>query len=133
MKRLFLLTAILAVFGLCSCEKEPSKAIVGTWEAVTIETSIAGINMSLNMEEVRKKLEFTFKADGTGSTYMESDGIGKRTEFKYSVNGNILTIIEDNETDEVPITFDENTMTMELSGEILGESNAKVTIYFQKI
>ena len=133
MKRFFILTAILAVFGLSSCEKEPSKAIVGTWEAVKMETSIAGIDMTVNMADAGTKLEFTFNEDGSGSIYLESEGRGERTPFDYSLNGNLLSIISDGETEGVPVSFDENTMTMELNGDIIGKENTKVTIHFQKV
>ena len=133
MKRLFILTAILAVFGLSSCEKEPSKAIVGTWEAVKMETSIAGIDMTVNMADAGMKLEFTFNEDGSGSIYLESEGRGERTPFEYSLNGNLLSIISDGETEGVPVSFGKNTMTVELNGDIIGEPNTKVTIHFQKV
>lgn len=133
MKRFFILTAILAVFGLSSCEKEPSKAIVGTWEAVKMETSIAGIDMTVNMAEAGMKMEFTFNEDGSGSIYIESDGRGERTPFDYSVNGNLLYIISDGETEGIPVSFGKNTMTVELNGDIIGEPNTKVTIHFQKV
>jgi hypothetical protein len=133
MKRFFILTAILAVFGLSSCEKEPSKAIVGTWEAVKMETSIAGIDMTVNMADAGMKLEFTFNEDGSGSIYLESEGRGERTPFEYSVNGNLLSIISDGETEGVPVSFGKNTMTVELNGDIIGEPNTKVTIHFQKV
>ena len=133
MKRFFILTAILAVFGLSSCEKEPSKAIVGTWEAVKMETSIAGIDMSVNMADAGMKLEFTFNEDGSGSIYLESEGRGERTPFEYSLNGNLLSIISDDETEGVPVSFGKNTMTMELNGDIIGNENTKVTIHFQKV
>ena len=133
MKRFFILTAILAVFGLSSCEKEPSKAIVGTWEAVEMETSIAGIDMTVNMADAGMKMEFTFNEDGSGSIYLESEGRGERTPFDYSLNGNLLSIISDGETEGVPVTFDKNTMTMELNGDIIGNENTKVTIHFQKV
>jgi hypothetical protein len=133
MKRFFILTAILAVFGLSSCEKEPSKAILGTWEAVEMETSIAGIDMTVNMADAGMKLEFTFNEDGSGSIYLESEGRGERTPFEYSLNGNLLSIISDGETEGVPVTFDKNTMTMELNGDIIGNENTKVTIHFQKV
>ena len=133
MKRLFILTAILAVFGLSSCEKEPSKAIVGTWEAVKMETSIAGIDMTVNMAEAGMKMELTFNEDGTGSIYFESQGKGERTPFEYSLNGNLLSIISDGETEGVPVSFGKNTMTVELNGDIIGEPNTKVTIHFQKV
>ena len=133
MKRFFILTAILAVFGLSSCEKEPSKAIVGTWEAVKMETSIAGIDMTVNMAEAGMKMEFTFNEDGSGSIYIESDGRGERTPFDYSVNGNLLSIKSDGETEGVPVSFGKNTMTVELNGDIIGEPKTKVTIHFQKV
>lgn len=133
MKRFFILTAILAVFGLSSCEKEPSKAIVGTWEAVKMETSIAGIDMTVNMADAGMKMEFTFNEDGSGSIYIESDGRGERTPFEYSLNGNLLSIISDGETEGVPVSFGKNTMTVELNGDIIGEPNTKVTIHFQKV
>lgn len=133
MKRFFILTAILAVFGLSSCEKEPSKAIVGRWEAVKMETSIAGIDMTVNMAEAGMKMEFTFNEDGSGSIYIESDGRGERTPFDYSVNGNLLSIISDGETEGVPVSFGKNTMTVELNGDIIGEPNTKVIIHFQKV
>lgn len=133
MKRFLILTAILAVFGLSSCEKEPSKAIVGTWEAVKMETSIAGIDMTVNMADAGMKMEFTFNEYGSGSIYLESEGRGERTPFEYSVNGNLLSIISDGETEGVPVSFDKNTMTMELNGDIIGKDNTKVTIHFQKV
>ena len=133
MKRFFILTAILAVFGLSSCEKEPSKAIVGTWQAVKMETSIAGIDMTVNMAEAGMKMEFTFNEDGSGSIYIESDGKGERTPFDYSVNGNLLSIISDGETEGVLVSFGKNTMTVELNGDIIGEPNTKVIIHFQKV
>ena len=133
MKRFFILTAILAVFGLSSCEKEPSKAIVGTWEAVIMETSIAGIDMTVNMADAGMKLEFTFNEDGSGSIYLESEGRGERTPFDYSVNGNLLSITSDGETEGVPVSFGKNTMTVELNGDIIGKDNSKVTIHFQKV
>ena len=133
MKRFFILTAILAVFGLSSCEKEPSKAIVGTWEAVKMETSITGIDMTVNMADAGMKLEFTFNEDGSGSIYLESEGRGERTPFEYSLNGNLLSIISDGETEGVTVSFDKNTMTMELNGDIIGNENTKVTIHFQKV
>ena len=133
MKRFFILTAILAVFGLSSCEKEPSKAILGTWEAVKMETSIAGIDMTVNMADAGMKMEFTFNEDGSGSIYLESEGRGERTPFEYSLNGNLLSIISDGETEGVTVSFDKNTMTMELDGDIIGKDNTKVTIHFQKV
>ena len=54
MKRFFLLTALMAVLGLSSCEKEPSVAIIGTWEAVKMEATASGMTMTIDMVEAGK-------------------------------------------------------------------------------
>ena len=134
MKRFFILTAILAVFGLTSCEKEPSKAIVGTWKAMKMEATVAGINMTIDMAEKELNMEFTFNADGTGSMLVETGGKSEKRTFEYSVNGNLLSLIEGDDTTGIPISFDKKTMVAEMSGEILGlEGDAsKVKVYFEK-
>lgn len=134
MKKFFILTALLAVFGLTSCEKEPSKAIVGTWEAVKMEATIAGIDMTMDMSEWKMKMEFTFNADGTGSMLLETEGNSEKSTFEYTVNGNLLSLVEGDETSGIPISFDKKTMVAEMSGEIfgLGDNGAKVTVYFEK-
>ena len=134
MKKFFILTALLAVFGLTSCEKEPSKAIVGTWEAVKMEATIAGIDMTMDMSEWKMKMEFTFNADGTGSMLLETEGNSEKSTFEYTVNGNLLSLIEGDETSGIPISFDKKTMVAEMSGEIfgLGDNGAKVKVYFEK-
>lgn len=134
MKKFFILTALLAVFGLTSCEKEPSKAIVGTWEAVKMEATIAGIDMTMDMSEWKMKMEFTFNTDGTGSMLLETEGNSEKSTFEYTVNGNLLSLVEGNETSGIPISFDKKTMVAEMSGEIfgLGDNGAKVKVYFEK-
>jgi len=134
MKKFFILTALLAVFGLTSCEKEPSKAIVGTWEAVKMEATIAGIDMTMDMSEWKMKMEFTFNADGTGSMLLETEGNSEKSTFEYTVNGNLLSLVEGDETTGIPISFDKKTMVAEMSGEIfgLGDNGAKVKVYFEK-
>lgn len=134
MKKFFILTALLAVFGLTSCEKEPSKAIVGTWETVKMEATIAGIDMTMDMSEWKMKMEFTFNADGTGSMLLETEGNSEKSTFEYTVNGNLLSLVEGNETSGIPISFDKKTMVAEMSGEIfgLGDNGAKVKVYFEK-
>ena len=132
MKRMLLLTALMAILGLSSCEKEPSVAIVGTWEAVKMEATMTGMTMTVDMAEAGMTMLFTFKANGTGSTYIESEGQGERVPFEYELYGNILTLSSDGATSGVPVTIEKKTMIMELDGEDLGEDFAKVKIYFNK-
>ena len=122
----------MAVLGLTSCEKEPSKAIVGTWEAERMEMALGGINMEIDLSEQGMKMEFTFNADGTGSVFMEAEGSSERTTFEYSVNGNLLSLTEEGETTGIPISFDKKTMVMEMDGATLGEEGVNIKVYFVK-
>lgn len=132
MKKLFFLTAILAVLGLSSCEKAPSKAIVGTWEAVKAETTMGNIDMTIDMAEMGMTIELTFNEDGTGSAVMKSEEDTETSPFEYEVNENILVLTEDGITNEIPFTIEKDEMTMEIGGEIIEEEGAKIKIYFKK-
>ena len=127
MKRLFFLTAILAVFGLSSCEKEPSQAIIGTWEAEKMVMTAEGMSMDMNMDEMGIKLELTFHEDGTANAYMESEGMRENSPFEYEVSGNTLYMIAEGESITVPITIDGKKMTMEMR-----EDGAKIVIHLKK-
>ena len=133
MKRFLIMTALMAVFGLASCEKEPSKAIVGTWEAVKIEANVLGVNMSYNMTDLNTRMELTFKKDGTGTILTESEKKSETTAFEYSVNGDELSLTEEGSTSGIPVSFDKKTMTMELSGERFGLGNTNVKVHFVKM
>lgn len=132
MKRFFILTALLAVLGLSSCEKEPAKAIIGTWEAIQIESNILGVNMTYNMTDLNTRMELTFKEDGTGTILTESDKKSERTTFEYSVNGDQLSLTEEGSSSGIPVSFDKKNMTMELSGERFGLGNINVNVHFIK-
>jgi hypothetical protein len=132
MKRLFILTVIMAVLGITSCEKEPSKAIIGTWEAVKIEANVLGVNMNYNMTDLNTRMEITFKKDGTGTIFTESEKKSETTAFEYSVNEDKVSLTENGNTSGIPVSFDKKTMTMELSGERFGLGNTNVKVHFVK-
>ena len=99
-----------------------------------MEATIAGIDMTMDMSEWKMKMEFTFNADGTGSMLLETEGNSEKSTFEYTVNGNLLSLVEGDETSGIPISFDKKTMVAEMSGEIfgLGDNGAKVKVYFEK-
>jgi hypothetical protein len=132
MKRIFILTVLMAVLGLTSCEKEPSKAIIGTWEAVKIEANVLGVNMNYNMSDLNTRMELTFKKDGTGTIFTESEKKSETTAFEYSVNEDKVSLTENGNTSGIPVSFDKKTMTMELSGERFGLGNTNVKVHFVK-
>ena len=132
MKRLFFLTAILAVLGLSSCEKEPSQKILGTWDAVSIEVNTAGVNMTIDMSEMNYKVQFTFKADGTGTIYVDSQGEKGTGDFVYEISGDNLIMTKDGETITVPFRIEGERLTLEFSEGIDGQGLTQGKIHFQK-
>ena len=133
MKRFLILTALMAVLGLTSCEKEPSKAIVGTWEATTVEMSISGMKMEMDITEMGSEMKITFKDNGTATIMETSEGESMSMDFSYSVEGNTLILEAEGDLAEIPITIEKDHMTWTMDGEMLDEPGANIVIHFEKI
>ena len=133
MKRFLILTALMAVLGLTSCEKEPSKAIVGTWEATTVEMSISGMKMEMDITEMGSEMKITFKDNGTATITETSEEESISMDFSYSVEGNTLILEAEGDLAEIPITIEKDHMTWTMDGEMLDEPGAKIVIHFEKI
>ena len=133
MKRFLILTALMAVLGLTSCEKEPSKAIVGTWEATTVEMSISGMKMEMDITEMGSEMKITFKDNGTATITETSEGESMNMDFSYSVEGNTLILEAEGDLAEIPITIEKDHMTWTMDGEMLDEPGANIVIHFEKI
>lgn len=80
----------MAVLGLTSCEKEASKAIVGTWESVRMEMQIEGEEMSS---------DFNYRVDGGMLVVYYED---EEAEIPVTVDGKNMTIVIDGELMEEP-------------------------------
>lgn len=133
MKRFLILTALMAVLGLTSCEKEPSKAIVGTWEATTVEMNISGIKMEMDITEMGSEMKITFKDNGTATITETSEEESISMDFSYSVEGNTLILKAEGDLAEIPITIEKGHMTWTMDGEMLDEPGANIVIHFEKI
>ena len=133
MKRFLILTALMAVLGLTSCEKEPSKAIVGTWEATTVEMNISGMKMEMDITEMGSEMKITFKDNGTATITETSEGESMSMDFSYSVEGNTLILEAEGDLTEIPITIEKDHMTWTMDGEMLDEPGANIVIHFEKI
>ena len=133
MKRFLIMTALMAVLGLTSCEKEPSKAIVGTWEATTVEMSISGMKMEMDITEMGSKMKITFKDNGTATITETSEEESISMDFSYSVEGNTLILEAEGDLAEIPITIEKDHMTWTMDGEMLDEPGANIVIHFEKI
>lgn len=132
MKRAFIISALLSLLGLASCSK-PEKAIVGEWEATSMEMSISGISMTINMDEAKMKLVYRFEKDGTGSIFTEKEGDSESISFDYTVDGNMLSLNDGDGLQNIPIFIDGKTMTLELNGENIGFDAATVKVHFTKL
>lgn len=133
MRRLFLFTAILGVLGLTSCEKEPSKAIVGTWKATKAEVVIGSSTTSIDFTGNDAGLTYSFDEDGTGSLIQIKDGETNTMDFDYRVEENILKIGGTDLYMEYPIiSIDRTDMTLKMSGEDLDIPGVDVTVHFVK-
>ena len=133
MKKILILTALMAVLGLTSCEKEPSKAIVGTWEATTVEMNISGMKMEMDITEMGSEMKITFKDNGTATITETSEGESMSMDFSYSVEGNTLILEAEGDLTEIPITIEKDHMTWTMDGEMLDEPGANIVIHFEKI
>ena len=133
MKKFLILTALMAILGLTSCEKEPSKAIVGTWEATTVEMSISGMKMEMDITEMGSEMKITFKDNGTATITETSEGESMSMDFSYSVEGNTLILEAEGDLAEIPITIEKDHMTWTMDGEMLDEPGANIVIHFEKI
>lgn len=134
MKRFIItLTAIVAFFGLTSCQKEASKALVGIWQATTMEMSINGLKMEVDMEDAGMGVEFTFRENGSGSISGTSEADDIELDFIYSVDGETLVLDAEGEIIEIPFTLEKKNLSMILDGEIFDETGVKVTVHFVKM
>lgn len=107
MKKITLLTLIVALFTITGCkkdkdnDKENSSSIQGRWLA----TSLVEISYENGVEEGRDddtsdNLWVEFKADGTGMSQTDRDG---QSSFTYTIKNNELVIKFEDETDKYQI------------------------------
>ena len=133
MKRLFAIVAsVIAALGLTSCEPEMSRAIVGTWEAETMEASIEGMVLTFDLDEVGVGMTFIFKDNGTGSLTETEEGQSFTVDFDYTVEDGLLSMDVEGDVESIPITIDGKKMTMTMDGDMMDEPGTKIKIHFRK-
>ena len=132
MKKFFIISAIMAVLGLASCNKEESKAHESKREETTTEMTIAGKKREKHRAEKGAAMSFLFKADGTGSVSEAVDGSAMTVDFEYSLSDGLLTLTIEGDSESIPVTIDGNRMSMIMDGDILDEPDMTVKIHFVK-
>lgn len=90
-----IMAAVVSLFALTSCEKEPTELIVGTWKVVSMSINYEGVTMDMDPAEMGVDYTMTFKADGTITIMVSAEeGEPQTANGTYSVasNGNTMTL-----------------------------------------
>lgn len=117
MKKLLTLTLLLATlltFSACEDKNEPvdySSKLVGTWVAEKSTTN-ENLNMTVSIES-----EWVFKNTGNCTWTIKSKLNGKLLEsrensYKYSYNGNELSLTANNQTSKLSAVLKGNTLAI---------------------
>ncbi len=110
-----MVAALVSLFALTSCEKDPADLIVGNWTVTSVSVTLDGVTQEKNPIEEGVAATYTFKADGTGETIEEIGENRNGYTFTYSVftsgDKQILGITFEGDTANFEIlTLDENTL-----------------------
>ena len=132
MKRIFIISVILALFGFVSCQKSEAEAIIGSWKATSILMNMGGMEMEMDISKSGVQIDVLFKADGTGAITGSAEGEAISTDFEYSVDDGMLSLTAEKETITAPITINGKKMSLMVDGDIIEQSGTEVTINFTR-
>lgn len=112
-----MVAAIVSLFALTSCGKEPAELIVGKWTMTAMSVSYGSISIDINPSEMDMDVTYTFNADGTGYNTLVEAEVSEESTFTYMVltsgDKQILSITVDGETMNYDIlTLDDNTLVI---------------------
>lgn len=98
MKRVFLVTVILALFGIF-VNAQP-QGLLGTWKATTVEILDDGeVVMTLNTSESGMDMKFTFESNGAAFGEVDMKGEKDSQKHTYKLSGSNIMV-----TDESGVT-----------------------------
>ena len=126
--------AIVSLFALTSCEKEPAELIVGKWTMTTININYGGISMDFTPSEMDMVATFTFKADGTGSLLDGENTEAMPFTYRMLTEGDkqLLSLTLDGETILFDVlTLSDESLVLSLEENEDGE-NIKTTMTFTR-
>lgn len=135
MKKFLFIAAVLAAFTFTSCEKEASKAIVGTWNTVSMETSYQGVNMNVNLAEIGLSMIFSFDKNGTGTISTTTNGQISSEPITYIATESTLMMTDMyGEVISAGMTISGKNMTLTLtSSDIVDEDGGPVILHLVKM
>lgn len=113
-----IMAAMVSLFALTSCEKEPTELIVGTWKVVSMSISYEGMTMDMDPAAMGMDYTMIFKADGTITIILSAEGESEAANGTYSVASNgdtkTLTMTADGEsTTSTIVQLDDTTLVID--------------------
>ena len=112
MKRFFLVTFVLALFGFVA-NAQP-QGLLGTWKSTTMEIMADGeVIMSMNCDAAGMDMKFTFKPNGAAYAEVEIEGEIREWKFTYKVSGTKI-LVTDAGDDIQPFTYSNGKLYMEM-------------------
>lgn len=126
MKRFFLVSVVLALFGFAA-NAQPT-GLVGSWKTTTIDVLVDGeVIGSVNSSDQGMDMKFVFKANGVGYCVMVVDGDNETVNFKYRVSG--TTVYMTNEYgEELTFTYSNGKLSLKME-----EDGTDVRMNFKKL
>ena len=113
-----------------SCTDE-SKSIVGTWYASDMALTIDGKTITVPLSDYNWEMTYLFYDDGKGAKIESIGGIKVIKEFTWVLNGNSLTINNEDESISLPISLSRKELSIQVDQEMNGEIY-EATIYFYR-
>lgn len=126
MKRFFLVSVVLALFGFAA-NAQP-QGLLGTWKTTTIDVLVDGeVIGSVNCSDQGMEMKFVFKASGVGYGVMVVDGDSETKNFKYRVSGTTVYMTNEN-GEELPFTYSNGKLFLKME-----EDGTDARINFKKL
>lgn len=112
MKRFFLVTVVLALFGFIA-NAQP-QGLLGTWKSTTIEIMADGeVIMSMNCDAAGMDMKFTFKPNDVVYGEVETNGEKYSQNLTYEVSGTKI-LMTDEAGETVLFTYSNGKLYMEM-------------------
>ena len=125
MKRFFLVTVVLALFGFVA-NAQP-QGLLGTWKCSTMEVLADGeVLMSMNCSDAGIDMKFDFKANGVAYGEIKMEGEKETQDLKYKVSGNKI-LVTDQEGETMPFTYSNGKLSMTMT-----EDGMEIRVNFKK-
>lgn len=132
-----MVAALVSLFALTSCEKEPADLLIGKWNLTLTKMKSESMTVEITPEQMGfAKLSYTFKADGTLFTeQISEDGTSESVTASYEVlEGDNKTVInmtlEGKMVSSDVLQLDSNNLVLLQKGN--DEGTVTLTFYFTR-